>query len=351
MRCVCLLLIAVALFAGTSRMDAADISVRALEDQKAALLIVEGNLTVDDIGSFRTKVVSFSLGLVVLHSDGGNFGAGIEIGRTIRLRNFATWVPSGGRCASACAAAWLGGTKRLMGKDAMVGFHAAYRVEDGKPAESGAANALLGGYLSQIGLSDRAIVFITSASPSSMRWLSFADAERIGIDVEAFDVGDKNKSAGQPSSSASSSTALRQQALLFIQSHYRTLSRTPAVPLSAFGPAYADTVRYFGQQLSREQVLAQVGRFFARWPMRQYAPQGDIAIDCNEEAATCEVRGRIKFTSESTERNEQAVGTATFEYSLSFRAPGRPPEITAEGGALLERKVQALAPRISDGNW
>jgi hypothetical protein len=91
----------------------------------------------------RVQEITGKAAVVLLESPGGSALAGIEIGRTIRLRNFLTWVPSGVRCASACAAAWLGGTKRLMGKSALVGFHAAYRVDQGRIAESAAANAVL----------------------------------------------------------------------------------------------------------------------------------------------------------------------------------------------------------------
>jgi len=50
--------------------------------------------------------------------------------------------------------------------------------------ESGPGNAVLGAYLDQIGLPEDAIVYITQASPSSMKWLSMEEAAQHGIDVE-----------------------------------------------------------------------------------------------------------------------------------------------------------------------
>ena len=55
---------------------------------------------------------------IVFNSDGGNLLAGIEIGKTIRLKSFATAVLDGLRCASACAFAWLGGSPRFMERGA-----------------------------------------------------------------------------------------------------------------------------------------------------------------------------------------------------------------------------------------
>jgi hypothetical protein len=97
-----------------------------------------------------------------------------------------TLVPTGVQCASACALAWLGGTKRLMGPGALIGFHAASVSQNGQTIETGVGNALLAAYLNKLGLPDRAIVFITQAHPDDITWLTMADAEREGIDVSLF---------------------------------------------------------------------------------------------------------------------------------------------------------------------
>jgi peptidoglycan hydrolase-like protein with peptidoglycan-binding domain len=69
-----------------------------------------------------------------------------------------------------------------------VGFHAAYRTERNEPEISAPANALVGAYLSRLGLPDRAISYITSAPPQGMTWLSFNDAEKVGIEVKPFEL-------------------------------------------------------------------------------------------------------------------------------------------------------------------
>ena len=70
-----------------------------------------------------------------------------------------------------------------MASVSLIGFHAAYVERDGRPTEHGAGNALLASYLTQIGLSESAVVYITNAAPTEMTWLNFRDAERVGIDV------------------------------------------------------------------------------------------------------------------------------------------------------------------------
>jgi hypothetical protein len=132
---------------------------------------------------FRTQVGRLTKAIVDFNSDGGDLLAGIAIGKTIRLKSFSTAVLDGQRCASACALAWLGGSPRYMGRTAHVGFHAAYVERAGRASESGVGNALVGSYLTQIGLSERAVVYITQAAPTEMTLLTLRDAQRIGIDV------------------------------------------------------------------------------------------------------------------------------------------------------------------------
>ena len=116
-------------------------------------------------------------------SDGGSLVAGIRIGTLIREKKFTTIIPDGASCASACALAWLGGTRRFMGEGASVGFHAAYVLKSYGPVESSSGNAILGAYLNQLGLSEDAILYITKTAPTSIQWMSLEDADEYGIVV------------------------------------------------------------------------------------------------------------------------------------------------------------------------
>lgn len=121
--------------------------------------------------------------IVTLSSRGGNVLAAMNMGRFIRMHAWTTVVAEHEICASACGLIWLGGVNRMMGSTALIGFHAAYRVEGTTPVESGAGNALVGAYLNSLGLSDRAIVYITRPGPSEVQLLSVPDARSLGIRV------------------------------------------------------------------------------------------------------------------------------------------------------------------------
>jgi hypothetical protein len=157
------------------------------DDPAHGIVAIEGDLVSGDDVKFRAQVGRLTKAIVVFNSDGGNLLAGIQIGKTIRLKSFATAVLDGSRCASACAFAWLGGSLRFMERGAQIGFHAAYIDSAGRASESGVGNALLGSYLTQIGLSENAVVYITQAAPTELTWLNLRDAKQIGIEVLPFE--------------------------------------------------------------------------------------------------------------------------------------------------------------------
>jgi hypothetical protein len=69
----------------------------------------------------------------------------------------------------------------------VVNSHAAYIEKAGRASESGVGNALVGSYLTQIGLSENAVVYITQAAPTEMTWLNLREAKQIGIEVLPFE--------------------------------------------------------------------------------------------------------------------------------------------------------------------
>jgi hypothetical protein len=168
---------------------AAKIDVVSLGPNKPSLVTIDGLIELHDKDQFLQKISNLTSAIVAFNSDGGNLLAGIKIGETIRLNNFASLVRDGMRCSSSCALAWLGGTTRLMAPRAQIGFHAASNPETGKVSSVG--NALIGAYLNKIGLPYTAVVYITTAAPEAISWLSKSDAEKLGIEVSFYNERDE----------------------------------------------------------------------------------------------------------------------------------------------------------------
>jgi hypothetical protein len=168
---------------------AAKIDVILLGPNRPSLVTITGRIELHDEDQFLRKIGPVTNAIVAFNSNGGNLVAGIQIGELIRARNFASLVSDGMRCASSCALAWLGGTKRLMGSKARIGFHAAFDRETGKVTSVG--NALVGAYLNKIGLPYSAVVYITTAAPEAISWLSKSHAEKLGIEVSFYNARDE----------------------------------------------------------------------------------------------------------------------------------------------------------------
>lgn len=175
-------------------------------------IFVSGDFAYGDERRFVDTAIAADSAVVVFQSPGGNLFAGIEIGKAIRLKGFSSLVLDDQVCASACAIAWLGGRVRMMGASAKIGFHAAYEDNSGQKIPTGVGNALVGAYLSQLGLPDAAIIYVTSASPYEVQWLTLADAFRYNIDVRPFNVP-KQKEVNAPEYDRSKAAPSSQETL------------------------------------------------------------------------------------------------------------------------------------------
>lgn len=167
-------------------------TINVLQLARGELIEVSGDFQAGDHERFTEALQAAKKPVVTFNSPGGVLSVGLGIGNAIRfyesLKDVAVAVADGEMCASACALAWLGASQRAIMGTGRVGFHAAYRTgTDGKPIEKGAANAMIGSYLSKLGLNDRAIFYITNSAPAEMQWLTKADADRYGIQVEFID--------------------------------------------------------------------------------------------------------------------------------------------------------------------
>ncbi len=126
---------------------------------------------------------------VYLESPGGLVTTGISMAAEIAIRGYTTSVLDGAGCHSICAIMWVAGARRHMTPDASISVHAAYRMRnhaDGlvETSESGVANAQIGAFLNQAGLSADAIRYFTFAGPSEdLLQVTPEIAQGLSIDV------------------------------------------------------------------------------------------------------------------------------------------------------------------------
>lgn len=146
------------------------------------VILVAGDFALGDGERFQRIAATLPKAIVAFDSAGGNLMAGLKIGETMHARGFSSLVPEGSVCASACAIAWLGGTKRYLSSGGRLGFHAA----SGSAGVSAPGNALVGAYMARLGLTEEAVYALTAADPDEIAWLDFAGAKQLGIAVERY---------------------------------------------------------------------------------------------------------------------------------------------------------------------
>jgi len=169
------------LLCSSTIVQSAEISSTKTQSDQVVIRLT-GEIKSGDDERFRALSLRHPKAVVQLQSPGGALIPALEIGRIIRIAGYSTVVLQSDTCVSACALIWLGGRVRYL--DGRVGFHAAYRDNDGRLQESGAANALIGNYMTLLGLPSKAIVFATAAPPDSILWLDATNKGISGIDFE-----------------------------------------------------------------------------------------------------------------------------------------------------------------------
>ena len=322
---------------------AATITVEPATAAVPALILVDGTLVADDIDQFRTKATGISKAVVIFRSDGGSLAAGIRIGQMIRLRNWFTLVGSNTRCASACAIAWLGGTRRFIDPTAQIGFHAAYVTAGGQITETGAGNAVLGNYLGQLGLSENAILYITGADPRSMQWLSSADATAYGIEIEtlppAISEPPPARNPPAPERSLEARTAGYVNSIMKVWSNWSAnWSDGNQQAIKTLQSAYGPQVSYYGKQLSRQEVLADKQKFIERWQQRKYEIRAQsVAASC-DTSRVCTVTGTVDYyVTRDPTATVHSQGSAQFEYRVLWTNQG--PSIVHETSKVISRQT------------
>jgi hypothetical protein len=328
----------------STAVEAAQIAVKPL-DNGSTLVAIEGELDIADIDTFRTRTESLPVGraTVEFSSKGGSLLAGIRIGSLIRTKKFNTLVPDGAQCASACALAWLGGTRRLIGEYASVGFHTAYIVKPGALSESGVGNAILGAYLNQLGLSEKAIIYITHAAPTSMQWMSMEEAAEYGITVAKLPLAQAGPGPADAAIAQFPEGSPERRASEFVLALLERWSGPNAELLPFLNGLYTDKVIYYGKPESRQTVLLTKRRFANRWTQRAYTVRpSSLTATCAGATVTCRIKGTMGWKFQ--EAKTTSHGVAAFEYSIVLSDEGA--KIVAETSTVKEDPPAAVSSSL-----
>lgn len=156
-------------------------------------IVIAGPIISGDARKFKeiARRITDGKAVVFLNSQGGAAYEAIDIGEYINKTNFVTVVVPSDECYSACAIIWSSSNNKVANLPySIIGYHALYNGYTGE--QIGYANAKLGAVLSRWGYSDRAIEFMTFASPKEFNYLTRNNAARYGINYNELDFSRSN---------------------------------------------------------------------------------------------------------------------------------------------------------------
>jgi hypothetical protein len=116
-------------------------------------------------------------------------------------------------------------------------------------------------------------------------------------------------------------------------------------PAPAVTRNYPELVSYYGKLVARDEVIADKGRFAARWPQRRYVLSSSV-VHCSDGAAPiCDADAYGDWEVRSA--TNTASGTIHMTYSITWL--NADPKITDERGETV-RNPAVTTPSQSD-DW
>jgi hypothetical protein len=284
------------------------------EYPKLTGIYISGEVVEGDFKKFKEladAVPKTGSALVFLDGIGGLIAPALRIGEMIRKRQFGTAVLYGDTCVSSCAMMWLAGTIRQLVSGSKIGFHSVYTKDDHQVDSVG--NAIVGAYLTNLGLSYAAVRFCTQAAPDGMTWLTKKDATELGIEVQEslptaetlaelpkpYDADNlttiepdnpKDKPEVKPESKQTPDQKLRPVQAVEGWTGVSILAATSSTKPESMDAAhiavtFSDPVRRNGRLENRASVEQDYTAFHNKWPYRRYSlEQGTIpTIVCERQ--------------------------------------------------------------------
>jgi hypothetical protein len=144
---------------------------------------ISGIIDQNDFDQFKALTAGITTATIQLKSPGGNMLAALSIGEKIHDSGWFTYVGPDDSCASACANIWLAGKARFASSRSRICFHGASLNGQG----STMGDAFWGAYMTKLGLSYGAILYLAQANADSINCINFIEATKAGIEITLWE--------------------------------------------------------------------------------------------------------------------------------------------------------------------
>lgn len=321
-------------FAGLG-LARAELSYYPIEtDAGNEVLVVAGDFGPDESLDRFAAALDDETSVVAFDSNGGNIYGAIQIGRAIRYLGLATLQLRDMECTSACSLAFLGGEVRFA-EPGSIGVHRSSFTagqditRDDAVAGVQMATADVLDYLDEMGVSHGLLKLALSYDSADIRYLSASEMRNLNVTTSDDVATPQMPEQESPVTARSPSPEDSARELVII-----LIEQDGSGALGAVAELYAESVSYYGEPTSLQDVLEDKRRYFDRWPERSYQVRDDsIVSTCGN--GSCMVSGIYDWTVRSLPRQSQAQGVARFNYQIALR--NGEPKVVSESGEVIDR--------------
>lgn len=271
---------------------------------------------------------------IVLNSGGGSVQAGLLLAEEVYDRGMTTVILPDFQCLSACSFVFFAGHARIT--EGKLGVHQMSGSDDIEAAQLNLSDVLE--TLAKYGVSQEVITRMLRTKAEDMYIFSPQEVASLGItragNTSAQTAPTITQKPALPPLQPSSDQA-EAQAKAFVLGLILSGSLPANDLLQLSEDAYADSVQFYGKQITRQEVLDDKRQYAERWPVRvSSARPNTIKTSCN--AATCRVTGIYDWQVSNPSTKKRLSGVASFDYTVDMRGSGY--RVIAEEGNVIERR-------------
>jgi hypothetical protein len=179
-----------------------------------------------------------------------------------------------------------------------------------------------------------------------MKWLNFADAQRVGIEVKRLNLTDDANATQSPIQSDSPVTR-SGDLLASIAEETRNLfgatNKPNAATMTYLQQKYSEQVNYYSKLLPKANVLAAKQTFLQRWPFRNYSLIADSLRVACDTPATCTSAGKAEWSA----TNAKAISRGSMAFSYGWGLEGGVWKIQSETSYVISRSVSRNGTEVS----
>jgi hypothetical protein len=314
------------------------------------VLLVQGQFeTSDDPQLIAHELDTFPTKLVAFYSLGGAPSVAMKFGREIRGLGLTTLQIRSSVCLSSCLLAFIGGVERFAEPDSIVVQQSSFLASDGLGQsllhDAASAALTIKPYLSEMAVTPELFDLTVSMQPNSTHALTDAEARQLLLVTVTSDTAQANNGTAVAVQTSMAASEAVETALGFFQQFNAVWSSPKDAALAFLKNSYADTLSYYGKQLSAGDVLSEKQVFADRWPIRIYAVRtGSAHASCSD---SCSVFGIVDWYASSRVRQKSSSGAVNFVLVWNPTTG----KILSETGKIIETDKNPAGPDRIVRRW